>query len=610
MNKRIRFYVIYSIYWLIFFIIIRMLFMIYNFHETGGLEPIIWLKIFWHGAVLDISAVGYILLLPSVMIVATTFFRREVFRYFSQIYTLILLLVFSYATVADMVLYGYWGFRFDISALWYLKTPHEALASVSWYEIVWPLILGTLLWFGFFWLYRWILTDLTRNWERSRWYVPLVFCGLIALSIIPIRGGIGLAPNNLGRVYFHSNIFANHAAINLPWNILYSITQRKNLSREYQFMDEAEANRRFSALHPPAGPVKSVLRTTRPNIVLIILESFTAKVVGAVGGLADVTPKFNRLAEEGLLFTNFYASGDRTDKCIVPILSGYPALPRGQIIKMHRKLQSLPNLFRDLKAVKYQTAFYYGGEINFASLNSYLVTGQVEKLVTMDDFPSSTYNTKWGVHDHVMFQRLLTDLRSTPEPFFFTLLTLSSHEPFDVPGQPVFDPSTKDGKFINSIFYTDSCLGEFIHEAKNEKWWSNTLIVLLADHGVRMVGRSPNYAAEKFHIPMLWLGGALTLRGVKIASFAAQNDLPVLLLHQLGMDATTYSFSKDVMASGTRPFAFYTFNDGFGFLTEDLLAIYNNNSQNYIVLESANQAEYFDFGKAYLQILSRDFLRR
>lgn len=610
MSKRIRFYIVYSLYWLLIFVIIRLLFMIYNFPESAGLEPIIWLKIFWHGAVLDISAVGYILLLPSVMIIATAFFRREIFYYFSLIYTLILLIIISYATVADMVIYGYWGYRFDISALWYLKTPEEAMASVSWYEITIPLLIGTLLWFGFYRLYRKFLAHLSRNWERSWWQTPLTFCILTTLSIIPIRGGFGLAPNNLGRVYFHTNIFANHAAINLPWNILYSITQRKNLSREYHFTEEAEAERQFRTLYPPAGPVQSVLNTSRPNIILIMLESFTAKAIGALGGLPEVTPNLNRLCEEGLLFTNFYASGDRTDKCIVPILSGYPALPRGQIIKMHRKLQSLPHLFRDLQCTDYRTAFYYGGDINFANLKSYLIIGGAEKLITMQDFPSSTYNAKWGVHDHVMFERFLNDIQTAPEPFCYALLTLSSHEPFDVPDQPVFDTSTKEGKFINSVYYSDSCLGDFMRAAKNEKWWSNTLIVLLADHGVRIIDRLPNYAADKFHIPMLWLGGALTLTGAKVTAFAAQNDLPAMLLHQLGMDAEAYSFSKDVLASGTYPFAFYTFNDGFGFLTADLKAIYNNQSQSYIVQESANQAENVDIGKAYLQILSRDFLRR
>ncbi len=509
-----------------------------------------------------------------------------------------------------MVIYGYWGFRFDISTLWYLKTPQEALASVSWFEIILPLVIGTLLWLGFWWLYRKVLVALTRGWERSFWKAPLVFSGILVLSFIPIRGGFGLAPNNLGRVYFHSDIFANHAAINLPWNILYSMTQKKNLNREYSFMEKVEADSLVKTLYPPVGQTQTVLNTIRPNILLIILESFTAKVVGAVGGLPDVTPNFNRLAKEGLLFTNFYASGDRTDKCIVPILSGYPALPRGQIIKMHRKLQSLPCLFRDLRAVDYETAFYYGGDINFASLNSYLVTGQVEKLVTMQDFPSSTYNAKWGVHDHVMFKRFLADLQAAQEPFFYTLLTLSSHEPFDVPIQPVFDTSTKDGKFINSVFYTDSCLGEFIRDAKKEKWWQKTLIVLIADHGVRMVGRSPNYASEKFQIPMLWLGGALVPEGEKITRFAAQNDLSATILHQLGLDATAYSFSRDILASGERSFAFYTFNDGFGFLMESQRLIYNNHNQKYIVLETKNSAEQINFGKAFLQVLSQDFVQR
>jgi phosphoglycerol transferase MdoB-like AlkP superfamily enzyme len=294
----------------------------------------------------------------------------------------------------------------------------------------------------------------------------------------------------------------------------------------------------------------------------------------------------------------------------VPILSGYPALPRGQVIKMHRKLESLPNILNDLRNADYQTAFYYGGDINFANLKSYLLMGKVGRLVTMQNFPDSTYNAKWGVHDHIMFERLLTDLRSAAEPFFYVFLTLSSHEPFDVPGPPVCDTSTKDGKFINSVFYTDKCLGDFIRVSRHEKWWNNTLVVLLADHGVRMIGRSPNYAPEKFKIPMLWLGGALNLKGEQIEAFASQNDLAIMLLHQLGLDARAYPFSKDVLSAGIFPYAFYTFNDGFGFLTEKSQAVYNNHSQSFILLEPKESREVADWGKAYLQILSQDFLRR
>src|SRR5699024_10985247 len=140
----------------------------------------------------------------------------------------------------------------------------------------------------------------------------------------------------------------------------------------------------------------SFLNTSRPNVLLIMWESITAKAVKSLGGLDGVTPEFERLAKEGILFTDFYASVDCSDKGIISILSGFPAQPTQSIIKLPSKSSKLPVLSRDFEAAGYNTSFYYGGELAFANIKSYLVSGGFDNIIGKNEFDRKDWNSKWG----------------------------------------------------------------------------------------------------------------------------------------------------------------------------------------------------------------------
>ena len=223
-----------------------------------------------------------------------------------------------------------------------------------------------------------------------------------------------------------------------------------------------------------------VLKTDRPNVVLVLLESFSAQVVGALGG-EPVTPNLDAVAKEGILFSNIYAVSDRSDKGIVATMAGYQVLPSYSIIQYPAKSQSLSFMPQKMKEAGYKNLTYiYGGDIGFKGMNSFVTLSGFEKVITIDDFPSSVRETKWGVHDEHTFKKLAEEMEqsSTDEPYFKFYFTLSSHEPFDVPMDKLYDDP-----YINSIAYTDKCLGDFIKEVKNKNLWDNTLFVFIADHG-------------------------------------------------------------------------------------------------------------------------------
>jgi len=247
----------------------------------------------------------------------------------------------------------------------------------------------------------------------------------------------------------------------------------------------------------------------------------------------------------------------------------------------------------------YSTTFYYGGDPDFANIRSYLYSAKFKKLVTQDDFSKSYRNSKWGVHDEHVFNRLLTDLDSAKAPFFKFFFTLSSHEPFEIPAKPKFPGKHEEDQYISSVFYADSCLGQFFDEAKTRDWYANTLFVLIADHGHRLPGNNPIYASEKFRIPMLWIGGAIDTVGV-VSKAASQFDLAATLLWQMNISSKEFKFSKNILSS-QHDVAYYAFNDGFGFVTDSTKLIFDHVSQKPIVEPNdsfTNQAA-FSFFRLY-----------
>ena len=396
-------------------------------------------------------------------------------------------------------------------------------------------------------------------------------------------------PIRVGAVYFSDQQFANHAAINVQWNFCNSLRYTKKQQIE-NFMPQEQADSIVAEMLRTDTLQHHLLNTKRPNILIMLMESFTAKLVGCVGGMQGVTPNLDSLARTGVLFSNCYSNADRSDKGIVSILSGYPAQPTTSIMKYTDKAAKLPHLSQNLNAEGYSSSFYYGGDIDFANMNSYFIAGQYNPIVSKDAFQHSDMNSKWGAHDHVVLGRWLSDIGNSTSPFFSVLFTLSSHEPFEVPHKSRFLDKTEGGMFTNTIHYTDSCIGDFVRRASAQPWWNNTLLVLVADHGSRLPEHSTNYALRRFHIPMIWLGGALATTDTVIDNYLSQNDIPLLLCNQLEVDGSDFTFSKDILA-GSPSWGFYAYNDGIGYVTDNEKFIYDRPSKKLMTTDVSHVAD-------------------
>ena len=611
MKKRLISIGFYTLFWLSFFFMARLFFIGFQYYSSFQNNMGDLLRTFWNGAKLDISTIGYFLIIPVLVIISGVYIQGSWLRVFIRWYSYLLIVVSSIIVVSDANLYSYWGFRMDTTPMLYLKTPGEAMASVSTIKIILSLLTIVLMVSSVVYFYNKLIDRVFSNYERIRNWFPgvLFFLILLGALLIPIRGGFGVAPINAGAVYFSEKMFLNHTAINVVWNVGSSAFAQRPVKNPYEFGDLKIAANVVDTLTVKKGIPEQVLSTSKPDIIIIVLESFSGYLIGPLGGDSLVTPNINRYSKEGILFSDFYASGTRTDKAMPAILDGYPAQPAQSIIKEPKKSQSLPSLVKILIDNGYHSSFWYGGEINFANFNSFVIGSGFHDIITKDNFDPVNFNSKWGVNDHILFQALEDSMKTVKEPFFKVVLTLSSHEPYDVPMEPVFKGSDDMTKYKNSVYYTDKTLGSFLDWAKSTDWWNNVLVIMVADHAARIYSDMPNYKKNVFKIPMLWVGGALSKRGIRIEKLGGQVDIPTTLLDQLGI-ASSFPFAKDLLSDQSKSFAFYTYNEGFGFLTDSSAVSFDLKSKMTILSEGKNPESAERKGKAYLQVLFNDYVKR
>lgn len=606
MKQRLLLFGSLGLFWMVFFTISRILFLIYHHDLTSTLSWTDIATLLALGTRMDAAIAADAIILTGLLLTVSCFKNWKFIAVANHVIVAIFITLSTIVVVADLELYRHWGFRMDSTPLLYLGS--EGAQSVSVTVLV---ILGALLvslGVGSWLFYIRKIAPKFRHLPEVRPYHAITMLIVTGLLFIPIRSSFSVAPLNTGVVYFHKTIpFANHAGINVVWNFFESVADDHRHMYPDNFYDAQQAKETLTDLTSGSGNTLKVLSVERPNIILIVLESFTARIIEPLGGVPGVTPQINKLVHDGILFDNFYASGDRTDKGIVAILSSYPAQPRSSIIKYPSKTQSLPFLSRSLANIGYHTSFVYGGDIGFANMESYVTEAGFSNITEDDDFPSALDNSKWGVMDHFVFNRLLEECDTAKGPFFKMMLSLSSHEPFDVPLDPPFlkGPDEKN-LFMNACYYTDKSLGEFIAKAKTKDWWKNTWVIITADHGHRFPDAEELQDKGRFRIPMIWLGGAVNKADTLIHTTSGQTDISNSVLAQVSKVSGDFKFSKNVLDKNAKPYAVYIFNNGFGYVDGVNENIFDFNLGDYVTRKGDSE----NLGKAYMQMLFTDYNNR
>lgn len=572
-----------------------------------------WMAVLWHGLSLDLTVAGYVTALPLLVMLVSLWVRlpERLWRGLLTGYFALVSVLTAVIFAVDVALYEHWGFRLDATILIYLSDPKEAMASVDFWLGVRQTLLAALYAALMIWLYRRTLR--LFDGERVGWRTAsagsLVMLMLAGFDFLAIRGGMGASTANVSKVYFSSEMFLNHAATNPVFSFLSSLGDRNtDYAAEYPFYDEAQLTERFAALRgnaPGAGaPARQVLTTSRPNVVVVILESFARTVMDERVDGEPVMPNMQRLKEEGLWFENFFANSYRTDRGEVALLSGFPAQTRMSIMKLPAKSHNLPSIARTMAGAGYATSFSYGGDLNFTNQASYLYATGWQELVWQKDLHFDREAADWGYDDEVMcdwFADRVIALDEGGQPFLAALLTLSSHTPFDVPYSKFTDP------VLNAMAFSDACVGRMIDRLKASPAWRNLLVVLVADHGYPYPATLSYNEPLRHRIPMIWTGGAVA-GAERVGIYASQIDLAATLLGQLGLAHDDFDYSKDIFAPAPpRKFAYYTFNDGFG-VVDSLGAAVWDATGGRVVTET--NPELLDVGRTMLQMTYTDIGRR
>ena len=342
-------------------------------------------------------------------------------------------------------------------------------------------------------------------------------------------------------------------------------------------------------------------------MVVVILESFGRTLFDERIDGRWVMPNLRRYRDQGVWFENFFANSYRTDRGEAAILSGYPAQTRMSIMKLPGKSRTLPSVARSLGREGYASTFVYGGDLNFTNQASYMYGTGWQRLVWQKEMRFDAPTSKWGYADDVVtafFTDEVLALSERGKPFLAGLLTLSSHEPFEVP----YDKF--DDKVLNAMAFTDECVGRMIDRWRDSPAWDNLLVVLVADHAYSYPYGIAYNVPLRHRIPMIWTGGAV--RGPRtVETYASQIDFAATLLAQMGIGHGDFRFSKNVLSPATPPrkFAYYTFNDGFGVVDATGETVYDCTAGGTI-LENGPDSGRLDVGKAMLQATYRDIGER
>ena len=609
------------VYYLLLFAVCRITFLLYFSHEIvpdgAGLLP----QSLWKALPLDISTACYLLGLPLTILFIRSFTSYRFMTMLTRWYILLTSFIIIFLSISEIGVYREIHVKLYFNLLTHVLHPGELFRTTS-FGLMFTILLltGVILLLSIMFLNK-LLPSKTRV-EKISWkgafmnLIAFIICGV--LLAIFCRGGLQPIPINEGGVYFSRNQCVNDATVNPLWNIVHSFIENKLVLRgdAYKQMSDEQAQKICTDLFAVQRDTTTELfKVRRPNICIIILEGWAADVIYSLGGYQGLTPNFENLIHDGYLFSNIKPAGHVSDQGVPAILSGYPALPIGSAINQPERQVHLPCINTELKSAGYCSSFFFGGQLIYGNIKAYVYRNEFDEVIEQKDLPSLLPVGRLGIGDSLMLDIWGDSLRLMKPPFFSCLFTSSTHSPFDTPSSNTIDWGGSDQPYLNSVAYADRQLGRFFDNAKKQGWYDSTIFIIVSDHSH---GTPKNYdysSPEFYHIPLLITGGALRdeYRGVKDDRLGSQTDIASTLLHQLTLPSEDYRWSKDLLNPYTQRFAFYAFDEGFGFMEGKESVVWN---KKYPPRDAQGKAievprdSNFMKGAAYLQILMQDFLSK
>lgn len=620
MKSILRHLLLFFLFWQVVFYFFQTIFLIYNHVQLKGAGFGEVLYSYWAAIPLNVSMASYFTVPLLLMSIVQLFVKRSFLPRASTFFVVFLLFVTALTCLSELPIYTEWGTKLNYKALMYIKRPDEIMHTASIQLLLLALVLIVAVIIGFRWLYkkyfRYPVTFERTSWKRSAIYATLLLPSGLLLLVLGIRGGFAQIPVNQSSAYYSKYNTLNLAAVNSVWNISHSITQNYATSGKnpYICMSPADAKKIVDALHAvPKDTTNSFLTTTRPNIMFLIMEGVSADCVPECGGDSIMT-HLGQWANDGIMFTNCYASGTRSEQGMAAIFSGFPAQPVTSIIEQQDKFSKLPSIAKILEQQGYYTGFYFGGQLSYGNILSYMIYNGMDTLVDQNNFGNLPQG-KLGVHEEYMINVLLNDIGKQKQPFCTSYFTTSTHAPYDLPRHVSKSWKVDEwGDYLQACFYSDSCMNVFIQRAKTQPWYKNTLFIAVSDHGHLSHKKRVYWSAEHHHIPMIFFGDVIKpeWKGKKIDRIVQQHDLPATLMAQMNLPYKDFVWSRNQMNPYyQRQFAYFSVVDGYGWTVPGAQVAYDFPSRQFYMEQFDNPARKDSINRqaqAYLQTMFQQYL--
>ena len=448
--------------------------------------------------------------------------------------------------------------RFTTVAVDYLLYPHEVFVNI-WDSYPVPLVVFvcsalSLIWVvGAFWYFRPMWQQPAAAKSRLLYFAGGCVLVILLIPTVSLQGTHFSSDRTLNEVANNGSISFVDAAWThdldysafyktLPRDVAYDRVHELLSARRATFIGDRYSIRRKIAGDP-----------SRPklNVVILLEESLGSEFWGTLGRKGpSLTPRMDQLAtNEALFFTNIYACGNRTVRGFEGVLSSFPPEPGDSIVKRDRS-ENVESVARVLKRDGYSTVFFYGGRGLFDNMKSYALNNGWDRFIEQKDFPHPTFSTVWGVCDEDVYARAIEEFRKLSQagkPFLGTIMSVSNHKPYTYPrGRIPEDPEKPKPTRAKAVKYSDWCLGKFFADAKKEAFWTNTVFVVVADHGARVYG-SQDIPIFSYEIPLVILGPAAVKQPERIGTLGNSLDVSPTLLGLIGRPYQSMFFGRDLL---------------------------------------------------------------
>lgn len=529
---------------------------------------------FLHGLWFDNVIACYVLVLPLVVLCISAlvdYYGKGLFRFINYYMVVMYSIVFMLAA-ANIPYFLYFTKVINSSIFnWFeygtttasMVTGERSYDRYILYFVVAMFIFGFLM-RRYMKILRRYLSESHISW-RQRGGILVVGVCLVALCLFGIRGRMGYNPIKVSAAYFCLNPVLNQMGVNPAFNLMASVVddmRKENQKLNLMPADEAVKNVQkylnragVEGISPLARRVENdSVPVVRKNVVMVIMESLSAKLMQRFGQEACLTPFLDSLYYRSLSFCNFYSAGNHTNHGLYATLYSFPSVMKrnamkGSVIPVY---SGLPTVLRDNG---YNTLFFMTHEAQYDNMNAFFRTNGYQEIYSQEDYPKDKVVNGFGVQDDFLFSYalpVLNERASQGKPFFATLLTISNHPPYIIPNH--FHPrnSLLEQQIVE---YADHSVAQFMEEAAKQPWFENTLFVFLGDHG-KMVGTADCELPESYnHIPFMIYGKDILPQ--ERTDFAGQVDVAPTLLGMLGLNYMQNNFGVNLMKE-RRPAMFYT----------------------------------------------------